>query len=218
MSTHRESARRESRRLQQLRRELLKDGYDVALHPRNDVLPLFLQGLAPDLVASKGAETLVIEVKTKESVRGDLRLEELASALEGRPGWSFQLVLTNPRIRHSDPEARPAPLEAVDGIIRSAETARSSGDFHSGFILLWTAFEATLRHLLPDGSQEGSPLALVKTAYSLGHIDEDELRGLTESVHIRNRVVHGIAVTPSWAAFDFLRAVISRVRRKVDAG
>lgn len=62
--------------------------------------------------------------------------------------------------------------------------------------------EAALRHVLPRDSQAGSPLAMLKTAYSLGLIDSEQLSGLESAIRLRNRVVHGIAVDPDWHNFD----------------
>ena len=58
-------------------------GYDVSLGSIVDILP----GYRADLVARKDDQVRVVEIRRRSSLKGDLRIHELARAVEAKPGW-----------------------------------------------------------------------------------------------------------------------------------
>jgi len=85
---------REHRKVLQLAREYTRKGYEVSCE-----VPLGKNKLRADLVARKGNETIVIEVKTSDSLRAEKgEISQLAKYVATSiPGARFDLVLTNPR-------------------------------------------------------------------------------------------------------------------------
>ncbi len=62
------SIEREKKRQQAVAREYRKKGYEVILEPGPSALPLFLAGFRPDLLARNENETVVIEIKSQETL------------------------------------------------------------------------------------------------------------------------------------------------------
>lgn len=91
------SKKRERRRLQAVAKEYKDNGYEVHIYPAPAQLPQFLQGYNPDMVASSATENAVVEVKTQETLPSSNYLVPLADTISKQPGWSFELVVTNPK-------------------------------------------------------------------------------------------------------------------------
>lgn len=89
----------EHRRLLRLAREYVRAGYEVSLYPQGDDLPDCLRGCAIALVAKKGHETVVADVRSRPNLmlNGAADLRRLVERVESIPGWQFNLVVTNPR-------------------------------------------------------------------------------------------------------------------------
>lgn len=86
---------REHRKILELVRGLRRDGFDVTVE--GVVGP---QKLRADIVARRANQTLVIEVRTSDSLRTDkAAVVQLADYVRTLPDHRFDLVLTNPRRR-----------------------------------------------------------------------------------------------------------------------
>jgi len=86
-------------RLHRLAREYRQQGYQVTLHPQSSALPPALAGCDLDLVAIRGSEAIVAEVRTQETLTlgGPSDLARISQQVQQVPGWKFELVVTNPR-------------------------------------------------------------------------------------------------------------------------
>lgn len=89
------SRNREARRLRQVAAEYRRKGYRVKVQPASAELPAELKNVRPDLIATRGKERVIVEVKTRKTLARSRQLSALAEAAE-RLGWRFELVLTNP--------------------------------------------------------------------------------------------------------------------------
>ena len=77
------------RRLAWAYREL---GYEVLEQPRDDDLPDFLRGFAPDLIARKVADNVVALIRTTNEIRGSTEITQLAEAVAKQDWWRFELI------------------------------------------------------------------------------------------------------------------------------
>jgi len=100
-----DSERRAQRRIARKYRAL---GYDVQEQPAADLLPAFLHGVAPDLIARDGSDHVVIQVKRNAALKGSNDLIHLAALVSGQPGWRFELVVLDDR------ETEPAADADID--------------------------------------------------------------------------------------------------------
>jgi hypothetical protein len=79
-----------------------RQGYQVSLEPSPRELPEFLRTLAPDMIARRDGENIVVEIKTSSPASFEA-IQRLARALEHRAGWKLQVVYVD----LPDPEWQP---------------------------------------------------------------------------------------------------------------
>lgn len=175
--------------------EYISRGYEIERNCELDFLP----GFAADIVARRGNETRVIEVKTRSSLRLLPQVHELARILRGMPDWSFDLVVVGePDILEPPKGMQMVVKEAIDLRIKKAEAVLSSGYAEAAFILAWSACEAALRDALDpreDDRQRITPTHhLLERAGFEGTIDRADYLHLVDSMKIRNALVHGFGI------------------------
>lgn len=206
--------RTEQDRLNALVQEYRTSGYDVLLNPTAEQLPDFLKDLQPDLVVSKGDEHVVVEVRSRATLN-DKSLIPFVRAVEGRSGWHFELVVTNPP--NSDVFGdtyqtldRWQLLEMLD----QAEAIRET-DGRYAAILVWVAVEGALFDRLFETDEKipnRGPKRLIKEAISMGFVDPEDREPLERLAEFRNRFVHAM-VTDTLSVGDLDAAI--RVARNL---
>ena len=170
-------------------------GYEVSLEAPLDFLP----GFHADLIARKGGETRVIEVKTRSSLASMPQITELARIVDSKPGWSFELLLVGEPEKVDSPEG----TSAISGgmileRIEAAEQALGSGLSEAAFLLAWSACEAATRELIAaeGNADSGIPTSthVLDQAVYDGVISRHEYKVLTGFQKYRNAIVHGFNV------------------------
>jgi Holliday junction resolvase-like predicted endonuclease len=186
--------------LEQVARRYEKDGYTVIFQPHGTAVPAFASGLEIDLIAVKGDEHVVVEVKqTRSDIECDPHIARLAEIVNAQPDWRFDLVVLDAetpveRIAHAGNEPTPGQIREM---LAQAEQFLLSGDVRVACILAWGALEATMREVRKVGELHGriAPQELMRTLYSNGIFSREEFRELQELFNIRTQIVHGM-VTP----------------------
>lgn len=189
----------EERLVLQVAEEYRERGYEVVLQPKPSSLPEFLGGYRPDLLARRGGESVVVEVKAGSvPPRQRDRFRDLARAVDGQPGWRFELVIRNlPPV--PEPEAPAGGRPSLTGpdaarAVADAEELVGSGRPEAALLWAWSAAEATLRLL---ASAEGISPRRSDAAYLLkelaleGTISREDYDVLRRSLEARNAVAHG---------------------------
>ena len=137
-----------ARRLQEVAQEYRARGYEVVVGPGGDQLPESLVPYRPDLLARRGDERVVVEVKSWASPGQGPKLEDLARAVKAQPGWRFDVVLTDPEaLRLPDGGARAWDEEDVAHGLAEVDALLGAGHTEPALLLAWSATEATLRLL-----------------------------------------------------------------------
>ncbi len=126
----------------------LQQGYQVSVHPSPRELPEFLRTLAPDLVARRNGENIVVEIKTSSPASFE-QVQQLARVLENRAGWKLQVVYAD----LADPEWTPPPelpeIQELSELLASAGAVDENDDRSPlQFLLLWSIIEGAARHHL----------------------------------------------------------------------
>lgn len=88
------------RKVSRLASELEKQGYTVqaSTGSRPDPNPIGRPGMMPDIVATKGGKTKIIEVKTPRGLKADMiKLQKFAKYAAKRKDVTFDIVVTKPR-------------------------------------------------------------------------------------------------------------------------
>jgi Holliday junction resolvase len=139
----------ERKRLVEIAREYRKLGYEVILEPKRSQLPEFLASFQPDMLAKNNIETVVVEVKSRETLSQSAHMAALASVIQQHEGWRFELVVTNPREKSARIRIQDInDLLTTQDIIYRLNEARTLSNKEYGeaaFLLAWSATEATLR-------------------------------------------------------------------------
>ena len=170
-------------------------GYEVTFEEVLDFLP----GFRADLVARKGDEVRVVEVKSSSVPVNIGALDQVARAIEARPGWSFELMLASGTER-SEPTQGLDPLDREHVHLRldEAEQVLDAGHAESAFLLACSAYEATNRLLLDDGQEVGERISEYRRrpdqpAFGVA-ISAPAMQQLLRLGEMRNAIIHGYRV------------------------
>ncbi len=172
-----------------------RQGYQVSVEPSPRQLPEFLRTLAPDMIARRDGENVVVQIKTSSPASFEA-IQRLARALEHRAGWQLQVVYVD----LPDPEWQPPPrlpetkdllarLDLIGGVGGGGDQSRLE------LLLLWSIVEAAARHRLsalkiPPTSRISSS-ALLKMLLTEGIIEDDDYVLLRRGLAARNAIAHG---------------------------
>jgi hypothetical protein len=194
-----------------------QQGYQVSVEPSPGELPEFLRALAPDMIARRNGENIVVEIKTSSPASFE-QVQRLARALEHRAGWRLQVVYTD----IADPEwAPPAELPDISELLARLTSVGSAdeGDHVAPqFLLLWSIIEAAARHRLSSlkipPTRRISSSALLKMLLTDGIIEEDSYAVLRHGLAVRNAIAHGFLNQPiDEALFEQLRTAAELLLR-----
>ena len=174
---------------QRVARELVGDGYEVFLEPGAHLLPRGLSSFRPDILARRGEENLIVEIKAVPSPASAPQVEALARAVRKQPGWHFRLVTTAPE--------QPTSW-SIEEATRRLQEAELLGRQHPGAALLLTfAVAEAVGRQAADAkglkAQPWSPMALFRGLVQHGLLDRDGFRVLERASVRRNRLVHGLS-------------------------
>lgn len=196
----------ERKRLVEIAREYRKLGYEVILEPRRSQLPEFLASFQPDMLARNNTETVVVEVKSRETLSQSAHMEALASVIQRHEGWRFELVVTNPRDKGTRIRIQDINdlLTTQDIVYRLNEASTLSDKEHgeAAFLLAWSATEATLRRAASQHriSAEDSSTSILKNLFAQGVINEEQYNKLSHSLSVRNSLAYGRRETQTSAS------------------
>lgn len=190
------AAPRRVQRLQQVAQEYRARGYEVVVGPERHQLPESLAPYQPDLLARKGNETVLVEIKSWASPAQGPKLEDLARAVRAQPGWRFDVVLTDPEaLRLPDGGAQAWDENDVAHGLAEVDALLQAGHTEAALLLAWSATEATLRLL---AGREGidlerhDPPYLLKLLATSAAITREEYHTLWDAMRLRNAVAHGL--------------------------
>ena len=167
-------------------------GYEVAM----DVPLDFLGGFRADLVARKGDEVRVIEVKTRAAIAATPELIELTRAVEAKSDWFFDLVIApEPERESSPPDVTTFDETSILARLNEAADFIDRGQLDAGLLLAWSGCEAAVRRLIADHGVDDARITSVpyvlEQATILGLIWHEEYFRLLELSKYRNAVIHG---------------------------
>ena len=216
MSTPADAAER--RKLRSIARRYERDGYRVTTPGREGSLPAFLEGFTPDLIAESERDSVVIEVKRSDAVRGSNDLLEIAERVSREPGWRFELVTTPSVERVSAPPA--GRLASVEG---RARQVMDLGLTDTAYVYASAVLEVLLRDLALQHGLKAAKMSSAQIARDLvsrGVISRETFDGLEQARGTRNLLVHaeaGKEVLPSATDVEDLLALIRHLSSEVDA-
>jgi hypothetical protein len=213
---------RESQRVAELVTDYERKGYTVTLPRRPQDAPAFLRelGYTPDLIATTKDETLIVEVKSRETAATLSSLSTIAERINAKPGWQFVLVFTNPRIVPTEPQhATP------DKVVALLEKSKAMGfesqpHVEAAFLFAWVALEAALLTSpvkASTGRTSSTPWTLIRNAAMNGLLAREDARSLERLFRTRNALLHaGDEVPPTRADVESLRRIAQDILRQYE--
>ncbi|MEE8247650.1 MAG: hypothetical protein V3S87_10355 [Alphaproteobacteria bacterium] len=197
-----------------------RQGYDVLFAPVGEERPKFLSEFEPDLIARRGEESVVVEVKWGERAGSEPAVRKLAAEVARHPGWRLDLVLGRESEGGITVESMITPLakELVAQLDEGLELCRTD-HLAAGTLLIWAAFEGAARFI---AAREGlgtapttAPLALIRALVSDGLIGDAEYEIIKAAYQRRNGIAHGFASAPEDdETFGRLSTVAQRILRE----
>jgi hypothetical protein len=191
----------EKERAREVAEEYRRKGYEVIEEPDASKLPNFLAGYQPDLLARRGNEAIIVEVRARSSLGKAPQISQLAQLLRGKPGWDFELVVVGERGKLDLPEdAQLLGKEETSQRIAASDSLLDAGHFEAALILMWSALETTIRILLEE---EDPSLGLLDSVHVLNHavvygvLSRDDYNSLMKVRKYRNAVAHGFKISDS---------------------
>ncbi len=171
-------------------------GYDVIIQPSREELPEPLAYFQPDILARKGGETVIIEVKSRQSLGREPHVEPLVRAVQQVPGARFELVIAKPDIASPLPErTRPWRDREAAGALEEASQLLEDGHLVAALLLGWAAAEAALRILAAREdvkTERNDSSYLVNRLVSEGALAGRQYQSLRQALEMRNAVAHGL--------------------------
>lgn len=184
----------ESLRVQKVGQAYRDKGYDVLIEPQGDQLPDFLQAFRPDLIAHKGDEHIVVEVRMRGQVSDFPQVNELAKVVRNEADWKFELFLLGPENSFFVNGARLFTVEEIRSKIVEVALFVENGHLEAAFLMGWSLVEATLRVLAVKEGIEGetaTPDYLLKQMTFEGLIARETYHDLKHAQQTRDAIAHG---------------------------
>ncbi|WP_415376670.1 hypothetical protein [Patiriisocius sp. Uisw_017] len=204
----------ESRRTSEVVKDYIKKGYEVILYPQEEQLPDFLKNYQLDILAKKGDENIVIEIKSRETINSSKYLIELANKIENRDDWRFELILTNPR-KHNIEYQIPSIL-IIENKLDNIYQLKSANQIDAAFLISWATFEAATRKILkaeqPNSEIELAPNGLIKQLFSFGIIGKMNYNQLLKISKKRNEIVHGFFNESNSEVEDYIQRLTTLIQ------
>lgn len=194
------------------------EGYDVVVHPGGDLVPTFLSGFQPDLIATRGKESAVVEIKTNRvDLSNDPYITRLAEIIEAQPGWRLDLVVleSESTVDRAAQDATEPTEDQIFQTLRSAEELADKGYAPSACVMAWAGLEAAMRRIRDDAELYGrtTPIELMRALYSNGFLSREQFDRLRDSFKIRSQIVHGLV--PPRIEPDMVRFIAATARSLV---
>lgn len=180
-------------------REIVKDydnqGYEVHMNPSPSLLPNFLKGYKPDILAKKENDNVIVEVKTRNDRMNLQRFESLAKEIDKRKDWRFEMVFTNQKEKGLEPTYQNVLSELeINNRILEINRLVELNSYEASFLLSWSTIEAVLRNQLRNekfDTNRKTTMSVMKTMFSLGLINQHDYKTLQKSNVYRNNLIHG---------------------------
>jgi REase_AHJR-like len=184
-------------KIQSTVQELLANGYQVSSHPLISDLPFDLGGYIPDIIATKGTEGIVLDIKPSLNRLSVDRFQDIAERVATHHGWRFLLVTLDDyseKILPSSDDELPS-WEELNARLVKLNTLIKDSFLEPAFLFLWSIFEAALRKraLIQNIPISRFPTnKLLNHTFSSGEISISEFDLFTSFLEVRNRIAHGI--------------------------
>lgn len=167
---------------------LKAEGYDVFRQPPPSMLPAFMAGYRPDVVAIGPTKSIAIDIIVDGT--GPSRQGERKDRFAGQEGWEHRVIYVRPDAAGKN--VREASRDAIERSLSSIDQLAGSGLPTAALLIGWATLEALGRRLCPTRLRRPqAPGRLVEVLASEGQLTPDEADCVRRLVDTRNRLIHG---------------------------
>jgi hypothetical protein len=181
--------------LERIAENYRRRGFEVFVEPKGKALPEFLADTTPDIIANRGNEHLVIEVKRAPKTVDPEQVAAISKRLAPHPGWRLVLMAPEPPYMGIDSDLITLDEESIKQRFDEGSTLITQGHVEAALMLVWSATEALLRLIASRYKVKTDRLdtgALLRTLASEGLLDSDDLRQLNSTYQVRSAFAHGL--------------------------
>jgi hypothetical protein len=179
------------RRVEQLAADYRQRGFVVTIEPSADKLPEFLRPFRPDLIAKGPDESVVVEVKSRNTLDLGDRWSRLTDTIRQHPDWRLELIGVND---NGQDEAETITRTQIEARLAEGSQLAREGHIDASLLILWSAAEAAMRLAgakhdveLPDFR----PGTVISRLFMEGILGREDYDVLLRVMQRRNRVAHG---------------------------
>ena len=187
-------------KIQSTVQELIDNGYKVSIEPSSSDLPFELGGYHPDLIATKGDEGIILEVKTSSNRLSVDRFQAIAEQIATHNGWQFLLITlddTSESILPSGEKDLPS-WEELKTRLSNLDTLIQASLFEPSILFSSSILEAVLRKRAINQNLQIGRLPeknLLNYIFSSGEISMSDFDIFKSCLDLRNKVAHGLATS-----------------------
>lgn len=185
----------ERRAIEVVAQELEEKGYSVVVEPKPATLPFELPSYQPDLLASRGDEHLIIEIKSKDFPRTLERYKEISEIVGRHKNWRFMISTIEDRCDEGAVLTTNIDVDSLSKLIVKLKFIFDAENYELAVPYLWTAYISGMRII---GQYRGVPIdaasdkSVLNYMYSLGEISYEEYSRSLQYLKLRNKIVHGL--------------------------
>jgi hypothetical protein len=172
----------------------------VVLRPKAGDLPPFAKHFNVDIVAKRGGEGVLVQVKKdREDLAADPDTPRYAETTSAQPGWRFDFAILQPEnvMAREVRGAQEPSEELINKILASAEALAREEYLNPALLTAWSGFEAAMRRRLrAEGETAGwgsQPREMLSLLNATGIASASEFVGLELAYRQRNELAHGFA-------------------------
>jgi Holliday junction resolvase len=190
-------------------------GYEVIHNPTPALIPFDLGGYRPDILARKDGLNLIIEVKHSffHETASYERLRGVVEETRLHEGWRFVLVTERDVAESNLPDDSNQPSwEEIEDGMRNADKFGLMSEHQAAYLLLWIAFEQTIRKLSIEAGlplDRLAPAIMIRQLYSEGVLSMEQFDAALSCLQVRNLVVHGFRRADLAGEYELLRGVLA---------
>lgn len=186
---------RERQILEMIRQTLEAEGLDVYLHPSPSMLPPFMAGYRPDMIALGGAKKVAVEL-IDGSTTAQQKIKHIGERFIGVEDWELRIIHAAPA---SEPAFPAVQSEAqIASALAEAEHCIEAGTLEAGLVIAWSALEAVGRSLMPlQFTRAQASSRFVEHLAHEGWLTPTDAEFARETAALRNAIAHG----------DFIRSI-----------
>lgn len=208
----------------ELTREYEAQGYKVINRPQYSDGPSFLKEInyLPDLIIKSDKENILVEVRSRESIKDAKHLASVSKLVSNYKDWDFLLVYTNPKKKQPLFKREIQNVSAIRETIRAADRFIHSHDApyqHAALLLLWSSLEACLNLAASDsaGRNAKSSISLIRDGVIAGLISDESRKFLEMVVRDRSAISHGdLSISVDISDLIRLRDICEEILRETN--